>query len=53
MWVNPFRPGSSEGHPGMGIQFINLTPEQRDQLLELVRTFAYLNDPTDDSDDKQ
>jgi hypothetical protein len=28
----------------MGIQFVDLTQRQREQLLRLVRTFAYLND---------
>jgi hypothetical protein len=28
----------------MGVQFVELTPAQRDQILALVRTFAYLSD---------
>jgi type IV pilus assembly protein PilZ len=52
IWINPPRDGQSR-NPGMGIQFITLSLEQRDQLLELVRTFAYLNDPSDDKSDKQ
>jgi type IV pilus assembly protein PilZ len=44
IWVNPFRPGAPDNlHPGMGIRFVQLEDEQRDQLLELVRRFAYLS----------
>jgi len=44
-WVNPFRPGDYDNlNPGMGVQFENLTADQRDQLVNLVRTFAYLSD---------
>ena len=45
MWVNPFRPGSYDNlNPGMGIQFVDLTPQQREHIVNLVRTFAYLSD---------
>jgi type IV pilus assembly protein PilZ len=48
MWVNPFRPGSYDNiNPGMGIQFLDLTTMQREQLVHLVRTFAYLSDDDD------
>jgi type IV pilus assembly protein PilZ len=48
IWVNRPRPGKSESHnPGMGIQFVDLTPTQRDQILGLIRTFAYLSDDDD------
>lgn len=44
-WINPPRPGEGPNRqPGMGIRFMDLTPTQRDQLLRLVRTFAYLDD---------
>ena len=43
IWINPYRPGDKENlNPGMGIQFVDLTREQRDYLRQLVRTFAYL-----------
>jgi len=45
MWVNPYRPGSYDNiNPGMGLQFIDLTAAQREQIVNLVRTFAYLSD---------
>src|SRR5947199_8732837 len=45
MWVNPYRPGSYDNiNPGMGVQFIELNTEQREQIVNLVRTFAYLSD---------
>ena len=43
IWINPPRDGRSR-NPGMGIQFIDLTIEQRDRILRLVRTFAYLDE---------
>jgi uncharacterized protein (TIGR02266 family) len=43
IWVNPYRPGTPDNlHPGMGIRFVDLDDEVREQLLELVRRFAYL-----------
>ena len=44
IWVNPYRPGAPDNlHPGMGIRFVELDDEVRDQLLELIRRFAYLS----------
>jgi type IV pilus assembly protein PilZ len=49
IWINPYRPGDRENlNPGMGVQFVDLTLEQRDRLKRLVRTFAYLSDPAED-----
>jgi type IV pilus assembly protein PilZ len=45
VWTNPHRPGNAENlNPGMGVQFLELGPAQRDQIMGLVRTFAYLSD---------
>lgn len=45
IWINPPRDDGDPGRqPGMGIQFVDLSPGQRDQILRLVRTFAYLDD---------
>lgn len=49
IWINPYRPGDRENlNPGMGVQFVDLTGEQRERLKRLVRTFAYLSDPAED-----
>jgi hypothetical protein len=29
----------------MGVRFVNLRPEQRERLVEVVRTIAYVRDP--------
>jgi len=45
MWVNPYRAGSYDNiNPGMGVQFVDLDAPQREQIVNLVRTFAYLSD---------
>jgi type IV pilus assembly protein PilZ len=45
IWINPPREDGEQGRqPGMGLKFVDLTPGQRDQILRLVRTFAYLDD---------
>jgi type IV pilus assembly protein PilZ len=43
IWINQPH-GADSINPGMGVQFVELTPPQRDRILELVRTFAYLSD---------
>lgn len=48
IWVNRKRPGGGEdANPGMGVQFTDMTPAQREQIVGLVRTFAYLADEDD------
>src|SRR5215210_7717336 len=38
IWVNPYRPGAPDNlHPGMGVRFVGLDDDVRDQLLELIR----------------
>jgi type IV pilus assembly protein PilZ len=46
IWINPPRKHDSI-NPGMGIEFVDLTPAQREQIKVLVRTFAYLSDDED------
>jgi type IV pilus assembly protein PilZ len=49
VWVNHHRPGDTQGrNPGMGIQFVDLTPQKREEVMRMVRTFAYLDDEDDD-----
>ena len=45
VWINPPRDGQSR-NPGMGIQLVDLLPEHRDRIVELVRTIAYLDEST-------
>jgi type IV pilus assembly protein PilZ len=48
IWINPFRPDDVGRQPGMGIQFVDLTASQRQLMMRMVRTFAYLDDDEDD-----
>lgn len=41
-WINPYREGGENLNPGMGVRFSNLTAAQREQVVALVRTVAYL-----------
>lgn len=43
-WINPVRASGDNLNPGMGVRFIELTPDCREQVVSLVRTVAYLND---------
>ncbi len=44
-WINPARPGCP--NPGMGIRFLGLLPEDRERLVALIRTIAYLREDID------
>jgi type IV pilus assembly protein PilZ len=44
-WINPLRPDGDNPNPGMGVRFIHLRPEERERLVEIIRTIAYLRDP--------
>jgi type IV pilus assembly protein PilZ len=43
-WVNCVRENGDNPNPGMGIRFANLLPEERERLVDVVRTIAYLRD---------
>ncbi len=43
-WINPLRPEGDNLNPGMGVRFTGLTAEQRERVVGLVRTIAYLQD---------
>jgi type IV pilus assembly protein PilZ len=43
-WINPVRPLSENLNPGMGVLFVDLTPEAREKLVEAVHTIAYVHD---------
>ncbi len=42
-WINPFRESGDNLNPGMGVRFTELSSDTREQVVELVRTVAYLN----------
>jgi type IV pilus assembly protein PilZ len=43
IWINQPR-GADSINPGMGVQFVDLTAGEREQIMAMVRTFAYLSD---------
>jgi uncharacterized protein (TIGR02266 family) len=52
IWINPVRPILEGGrNPGMGIRFYSVTEDQRERLVDLVRTVAYLPDESEDDED--
>ncbi len=42
VWFNPVRADGDNPNPGMGVRFTKLTPEQRERVVAVVRTVAYL-----------
>jgi type IV pilus assembly protein PilZ len=45
-WVNPVRMLADNPNPGMGIRFVNLTADERERLVEMVHTIAYIRSST-------
>ena len=45
-WVNRVRENGDNPNPGMGVRFSNLQPEERERLVEVIRTIAYVRDPS-------
>jgi type IV pilus assembly protein PilZ len=43
-WVNVPKPFGHCRNPGMGIQFIDLSRDARQRIVEIIRTMAYVND---------
>lgn len=43
-WVNRNKPLAPCRNPGMGIQFVELSPEDRERIVEAIHTIAYVND---------
>jgi type IV pilus assembly protein PilZ len=41
-WINPVRPLGENLNPGMGIRFQSLKPDDRERIVEAVRTIAYV-----------
>lgn len=46
-WVNPVRVLAENPNPGMGIRFLELGPEDRERLVDAIRTIAYVRDVTE------
>ena len=45
-WVNPLRPGPDNPNPGMGIRFADIDQDDRERLVDVIRTIAYVRDNT-------
>lgn len=43
-WVNELNPLRETLNPGMGIRFIDLTLDDRERIVDAIRTIAYLRD---------
>jgi type IV pilus assembly protein PilZ len=44
VWINPMRANGDNPNPGMGVRFSELSADQRERVVDLVRTVAYLSD---------
>ena len=49
-WINPLRESGDNLNPGMGVRFIELTPDKRERVVGLVRTVAYLHEDEREED---
>ena len=45
-WINRVRPDGDNPNPGMGVRFVDLQPEDRERLVEVIRTIAYVREPS-------
>lgn len=43
-WINPVRPLGDNVNPGMGIRFESLTLDDRERIVEAIRTIAYVRE---------
>jgi type IV pilus assembly protein PilZ len=44
-WINPVRANGDNPNPGMGIRFMGLELDDRERLVEVIRTIAYVRGP--------
>ena len=44
--MNPVRAGGDNPNPGMGVRFVDLTLDERERLVEVIRTIAYVREPS-------
>ncbi len=42
-WVNPVKDASDDINPGMGVRFLEMSADQRERVVELIHTIAYLD----------
>jgi type IV pilus assembly protein PilZ len=43
-WINEAHPLRATPNPGMGIRFMDLTPDDRERIVDTIRTIAYLRE---------
>jgi len=43
-WVNVVRPDGDNPNPGMGVRFVELSASDRERLIEVIKTIAYVRD---------
>ncbi len=41
-WINPVRVLGDNPNPGMGIRFVDITSEDRERLVQVIRVIAYV-----------
>jgi len=44
-WINKLRENGDNPNPGMGVRFVALSAEDRERLVEVIRTIAYVREP--------
>ena len=45
-WVNSLRANEDNPNPGMGIRFVELALPDRERLVEVIHTIAYVREPS-------
>jgi type IV pilus assembly protein PilZ len=43
-WVNPLRVLAENLNPGMGVRFVDLNSDDRERIVEAIRTIAYVRE---------
>lgn len=43
-WVNPLKVLAENLNPGMGVRFVDLTPEDRERIVETIHTICYVRE---------
>ncbi|MBK8169693.1 MAG: TIGR02266 family protein [Sandaracinaceae bacterium] len=50
VWINPMKADGDNINPGMGVRLVDLQPEERERVVALIRTVAYLRDDAEGCD---